>query len=100
MTGRPVRDAVRLHPDDDVATVLRDVRAGETLAVGDGSATLRLACVSDVPACHKVALRPVAAGAAVRKHGETIGVARAAIAEGEHVHVHNLAGTRGVRPPR
>lgn len=100
MIGRQVLDAVRLHPDDDVATVLRDVRAGETLSVGDGDAALRLACVSDVPACHKVALRPVAAGAAVRKHGESIGVARAAIAEGAHVHVHNLVSTRAAASPR
>jgi len=61
---------LQLHPDDDVAVAL--------------------AAIGTVPAGHKIALRDLAAGARVRKYGETIGRATRPIAAGEHVHVHNL----------
>lgn len=73
----------QVDPRDDVATAVRDIVAGERL--GD------LAAASDIPRGHKVALRAVAAGAPVRKYGFPIGLARAAIAPGDHVHSHNLA---------
>jgi len=44
-----------------------------------------------VPAGHKVATAPIAAGEAVRKYNQIIGFATMAIAAGEHVHTHNLA---------
>ena len=44
-----------------------------------------------IPRGHKVALRAIGAGEAVRKYGQIIGVAQQAIAPGEHIHVHNLA---------
>jgi len=46
--------------------------------------------IDDIPAGHKVAVRAVAAGAPVHKYGEVIGIARADIPAGAHVHVHNL----------
>lgn len=67
-----------LHPDDDVAVALTDLAA--------------------VPAGHKIARRAVRAGALVHKYGQVIGAATADIAEGDHVHVHNLAmPAEGVR---
>jgi altronate dehydratase small subunit len=42
-----------------------------------------------------VALRPIEAGELVLKYGQTIGRAGARIEPGEHVHVHNVEGTRG-----
>jgi altronate dehydratase small subunit len=50
---------------------------------------------TDIPYGHKVAVKPIAAGEAVIKHGEDIGVASAAIAIGDHVHVHNVESRRG-----
>lgn len=44
-----------------------------------------------VPIGHKIALKAIAKGAAVVKFGQTIGLAKKAIAEGEHVHIHNVA---------
>ena len=44
---------------------------------------------------HKVALRDIAVGEPIIKYGESIGAASAAIAEGEHVHTHNVEGCRG-----
>jgi altronate dehydratase len=74
--------ALRLHPSDDVAVARRFVRKGEPLG---GFEARR-----DIPQGHKVALRAVAEGRPVRKYGQIIGFATAAIEPGDHVHVHNL----------
>lgn len=80
-----------IHPLDNVA-VSRDPRKkGETL----GSLTL----LDDIPAGHKVALRPIPAGEWVWKYGFPIGKATAPIATGEHVHTRNLASGLGEGTP-
>jgi altronate dehydratase large subunit len=82
---------LRLHERDNVAVALADLRAGATVAFGEGlSLTLRDA----VPFGHKVALAAMAHGEAVIKYGQTIGLATRPIALGDHVHVHNLISTR------
>jgi altronate hydrolase len=81
------RALLRLDPRDDVASALRPIGAGETVEV-DG---LRVKAREAIPQGHKIALRDVAAGAAVTKFGWPIGAATKAIAQGEHVHSHNLA---------
>lgn len=89
----PAADALVLHPQDNVATALRDLAAGQTIHVGGVDAPpIRL--VQDIPLCHKFALRPMASGTAIRKYGEPIGQAACDIAAGEHVHVHNLHSSR------
>ncbi|MCB2099621.1 MAG: altronate dehydratase [Rhodobacterales bacterium] len=76
--------ALRLHTDDDVAVALADLAPGTPLDLNGATAA------GPVPAGHKVALRPIARGAPVRKYGQVIGAATADIAPGEHVHTHNL----------
>ena len=44
-----------------------------------------------IPAGHKIALHPIAAGAPVYRYGQIIGFASRAISPGAHVHTHNLA---------
>jgi altronate dehydratase len=88
-------DAFLLNPADDVAVVLRPVAAGHAVRVRGGhSVTAR----TDIPMAHKLALHDIAARAPVRKYGEIIGEARAAIAAGDHVHVHNIVSRRARRP--
>lgn len=84
---RPSALAIRLHRADDVAVLKRPVKAGTALLVGD----LRITAAQDIPPGHKMALNSVAEGAPVRKYGQVIGVAKGAIAPGDHVHLHNLA---------
>ena len=79
--------ALVLNERDNVATALVDVPAG-TYATGDGRA---VHVPEPVRAGFKLAIAPVAAGAAVRKYGYPIGTATRDIAPGECVHVHNLA---------
>jgi altronate dehydratase small subunit len=83
--------ALRLKDDDDVAVALRPLVPGA--AVRFGGAAVMLA--SEIPTGHKFATRPIAAGALIRKYGQVIGRASAPIGTGEHVHVHNVEGTRG-----
>jgi altronate hydrolase len=59
-----------LHDSDDVAIATADLPG--------------------VPRGHKVALRPLPAGTAVRKYGQVIGFATRDIPVGEHVHTHNM----------
>ncbi|MFW5859704.1 MAG: UxaA family hydrolase [Planctomycetota bacterium] len=78
---------LRIHPDDDVAVALTPLAAGEQVLVGEAEITLHEA----IPAAHKLSLRHIAAGEAVRKYGEHIGKASADIPPGAWVHTHNLA---------
>ena len=83
--------ALRLKDDDDVAVALRALAPGATVRFGEAPVVL----VSEIPSGHKFAVRAIADGALIRKYGQVIGKACAAIAPGEHVHVHNVEGTRG-----
>jgi hypothetical protein len=83
--------ALRLKDDDHVAVCLRDLAAGTELIFGDERVLARM----PIPAGHKIALRAIGPGELIRKYGQTIGRAGSAIAAGEHVHVHNVEGTRG-----
>ena len=75
--------AIRLHPADNVTVAVRKLPAGTLLP--DNVATRET-----IPSGHKIAMAPIAPGEAVRKYGQVIGVATQPIAEGAHVHVHNL----------
>ncbi|MFD0713908.1 UxaA family hydrolase [Paenibacillus sp. GCM10027626] len=88
-------DALVVDPKDDVATALRDLQAGETVQYRSGQLVLRLQAVNAIPFGHKIAIHALEAGVHVRKYGEVIGQTTAAIAAGEHVHVHNIEGIRG-----
>jgi len=83
--------ALRLKDNDSVAVCLRPVPTGAELDF-DGAVVVARAAI---PTGHKIALRPIAAGELILKYGQTIGRATEAIAPGEHVHIHNVEGTRG-----
>ncbi|MEQ8899461.1 MAG: altronate dehydratase family protein [Roseovarius sp.] len=69
---------VRLSDADNVATAITQLAPGE-----EGAAEL-------IARGHKLATRPIARGEAVRKYAQVIGYASVDIAEGAHVHTHNL----------
>ncbi|MBI5831959.1 MAG: altronate dehydratase [Armatimonadetes bacterium] len=73
---------LRLHPDDHVAVAREDLAAGSEC---DG-----VSARADIPRGHKIALTTVAEGQPVRKYGQVIGFASAAIEPGDWVHTHNL----------
>jgi altronate dehydratase small subunit len=84
--------ALRLKDDDHVAVCLRAIASGSEITFAGG---LPVVALTEIPAGHKIALRPIAAGELIRKYGQTIGRAVGTIAPGAHVHVHNVEGTRG-----
>ncbi len=83
----PENSAILLHASDNVAVARVPLEAGRRVVVG-GSA---LEVSSETPAGHKVALKAIGCGEAVRRYGEMIGIASRDIRPGEHVHVHNVA---------
>ena len=74
--------SIRIHPQDNVAVALTDLRAGETAA----GVTL----LEDIPAGHKAALTSLHPGEKVVKYGFPIGHATAEIAPGSWLHTHNV----------
>jgi altronate hydrolase len=80
-----VKTSVQLGDRDNVAVVLVDIAAGDTVE------PVSVNALGAIPRGHKLALKAIAEGEAVLKYGQIIGFASTAIAPGEHVHVHNLS---------
>jgi altronate hydrolase len=83
--------ALVISAQDNVATALEPLDTGQTVRAGEAS----IVVLEPVPRGHKVAVRTIARGEAVVKYGSPIGTASADIAPGAHVHIHNVASTRG-----
>lgn len=81
---------------DDVAVAVAAISAGEEVVVvymdDDGEQIVRAR--ADVPYGHKLALQPLAAGAAVTEYSTQVGVASTGIEAGDYVHVHNIKTAR------
>lgn len=90
----PQWDAIKLHPSDSVATVLRPLKAGETARLRAGDTVETVTAAEDIPLCHKLAVGNMKKGDNILKYGEVIGRAEADIAAGAWVHVHNLKSSR------
>ncbi len=78
--------AIRIHPDDNVAVILEDIRQGEALELNGITVT----AAEDIARGHKIALRRIAEGEPVVKYGNPIGIAKAEIPAGAWAHVHNV----------
>jgi altronate hydrolase len=77
--------AIRLHPNDDVIIATRQLVSGTRIETED------LVVTGLIPPGHKIATRAIAKGEPVKRYNQIIGVAREAIARGQHVHTHNLS---------
>ena len=75
---------IRLHPADNVVVARAD------LAIGARLDPEGLTSRSQVPAGHKIAVRPIRQGEPIVKYNVTIGFAAADIAPGTWVHAHNM----------
>jgi altronate hydrolase len=83
---------LRLHRDDNVAIAKCTIRPGTAIDVEGAASPITVS--ERIEIGHKVAVVPIARGAAVRKYGQTIGFATADIQPGQWVHTHNVeAGT-------
>jgi len=77
---------LRLAEEDNVCAVRSAVRPGESIRI----AGVEYPVAAEIPTGHKIAVRPIAAGAKVVKYGAPIGSATRAIQPGDYVHTHNL----------
>ena len=83
------------EPGDSVAVAVRDVEVGTAeMAVLSSPERRHVVVTEPIPLGHKLALTDLNEGQAVVEYGETIGIARRAIATGEMVHVHNIRSTK------
>ncbi|MGH9385339.1 MAG: UxaA family hydrolase [Vicinamibacterales bacterium] len=80
-----------ITPRDNVATALEPLSPGQTIDV-DGR---RIEVREPIANGHKIALTRIASGEPVVKYGSPIGTATADIEAGAHVHIHNVASSRG-----
>ena len=76
--------------------VVEGLKAGTDMlcVVTADNSQFRMKSKMDVPIGHKIALTGIKKGDTVWKYGHDIGKAVADIAQGEHVHVHNLKTKR------
>ncbi|MFS0643607.1 UxaA family hydrolase [Siminovitchia sp. 179-K 8D1 HS] len=80
-----MKEAIKIHHQDNVIVALRDFSKGEKIAEDGGSVELK----EDVRRGHKIAVKDIAEGEDVMKYGSPIGHATAFIPKGSHVHTHN-----------
>ena len=80
------RQLIRLHPDDNVAIALVDLKQGERIML-DG---VELTVHCPIRLGHKIALADMDSGQKVYRCGMAIGSATRPVLVGEHVHLHNL----------
>jgi altronate dehydratase small subunit len=89
------RKAIVLNSKDNVATALADLASGDTVALEIDKKPVSIKLVSPIQFGHKFSLANIKAGTPILKYGEVIGEATQDIKIGEHVHVQNVASTRG-----
>jgi altronate dehydratase small subunit len=89
------RTAIAIKEQDNVATAIKDIPAGQEAVVGVGEQTIIIPVTQDINYGHKFALRIIAKGEAVLKYNCVIGRATCNIEPGQHAHVHNMESLRG-----
>jgi altronate dehydratase len=86
-----MKRAMRIGPDDNTATALNDIDAGETISLVSKSGPVgEMTTRQAVPFGHKVAVIDIKKGAKIMKYGEVIGLATQPINKGDYVHTHNV----------
>ena len=79
---KPAPRTIRLNAADNVVVAIDQIETGAVAA--------SLTAKTRVPRGHKMATAAIAQGEPVRKFGQIIGFAKAAIAPGDWVHEHNI----------
>lgn len=83
------------HRGDHVGVAVADLSPGhvrgETL---DDQTAIEIDLVEPIPLGHKLALKDLSADSELIEYGLCIGIVSADIAQGQHVHVHNVRSAR------
>jgi (2R)-sulfolactate sulfo-lyase subunit alpha len=81
-----MRKLIKLHPDDNVQIVAKEIKAGEPVMINQSVVSVD----KTVQIGHKIAEQPIANGQKIIKYGVPIGSATADIEMGAHIHLHNM----------
>lgn len=81
-----MQSVLQIDPRDNVWVALRNLKAGETVSIGDRAVTLS----TDVDAKHKFPVAPLAKGAEVTLYGVLVGKVSEDVPAGALLHTHNL----------
>lgn len=86
-------EAIMVTPKDNVVTVVNGAKAGQEVHYFKGTELCSVITTEDIPACHKIAVAPIAKGEHVIKYGEIIGGAQKDISVGDwvsHLNIESL----------
>ncbi len=84
-------NALLISPVDDVATVIVELTEGDRAVFLKNGEITQVPVVGTIPQYHKLAVRDIQKAEPLRKYGEIMGRATQDIAQGSHVHDHNVA---------
>lgn len=87
--------SIVMDEKDNVATLLKDFKQGETFTYSKKGKTFQVTLNQDINFGHKVAISVIQPHEEVIKYGEVIGASTVEIPIGEHIHIHNIEGIRG-----
>ena len=90
-----IYQAVTMNENDKVAVALKNIEKNSTVELMHKNGKIKVVLLDDIDFGHKFSIVPIKKGEKILKYGEVIGAATRDIEVGEHVHVHNLEGTRG-----
>ncbi len=95
-----MKRAMRINPDDNTATALNDIDAGENISLVSKSGPVgEMTTKQAAPFGHKLAVVDIKKGDKILKYGEVIGLATQQISKGDYVHTHNVESAL-VPPPK
>jgi (2R)-sulfolactate sulfo-lyase subunit alpha len=77
---------ILLHPNDNILVCVKQIHSGDALSIDGEIITSQI----DIAVGHKIARAALNAGDKVYRYGAPIGSMTEAVAQGEHVHMHNM----------
>lgn len=90
-----MQNFLRINDNDNVIVALHTIPAGQAIALQEGDGTREIIAGEEIPAGHKMAVRPISQGQEVIKYGYRIGNATQDIPEGSWIHTHNVKTALG-----
>lgn len=83
-------NALLMNANDNIVVCVKDVALGSEVIYSQDGQHCTLIAKDNIPACHKVAIKPIEKGADVLKYGERIGRSTCAIEVGQLVDHNNI----------
>jgi (2R)-sulfolactate sulfo-lyase subunit alpha len=82
--------------DNVGVVVVEGLKAGTDMlaVITHDNSDFRITAKNDIPIGHKIALKDLKKGDTIWKYGQDVGLTRADIKKGEHLHVHNAKTKR------